>query len=119
MARGLQIADVRAPRKKTETDFDIAILHRDRFGLVECKAGRDVNFLRKGITHLAHYRALLSAQAGQAWLLAPLAHGLQEEGLKSQAADRGVTLLTGPEAVATLVARVEDWLGSPAPLHSH
>lgn len=115
IARGLEVADVKAPPDKVETDFDIALLHRDQFALVECKAGRKPENLRKGITHLSHYRALLSAQAGRAWLLAPLADRAEDEGLKSHAADRGVILLTGPDAVATLVARVEDWLGSALP----
>lgn len=113
MERGLEVADVRAPRGKTETDFDIALLHRDRFALIECKAGLDPSLVRKGITHLSHYRSLLSAQAGRAWLLAPLLKNPGADGLKSHAEDRGVTLLTGPDAIDILAVRVADWLGPP------
>ena len=80
LARGVEVAGQRAPSSMVETDFDIAILQGERLGLIECKAGRDVNLARRGLIHLAHYSGQLAAQSGGAWLLAPLAEGLKGSG---------------------------------------
>ncbi|MGQ0566602.1 MAG: Card1-like endonuclease domain-containing protein [Gemmobacter sp.] len=114
LARGVEVAGRRAPRGKAETDFDLALLHGNRFGLVECKAGRDARSVRRGLVHLSHYRALLAAQSGGAWLVAPLATLTEEEGLHAQVAALGVALLTGAGAVDQLVVAVQAWLSSPA-----
>lgn len=116
LACGVEIAVRKTPRGHATTELDLAVLSGDRLALVECKAGRDTRGVRRGLVNLAHVRALLTAQAGAAWLVAPLisAQEAEAKGLKAQAEESGITLLTGPEAVTDLVSALAGWLDTPA-----
>ena len=111
IAQGVEVASPKAAKAgRAETDFDLALLSGERLGLIECKAGRDTRLVRHGVVHLAQYRSHLTAQAGGGWLLAPLAKDLRENGVVAQAAERGITVLSGPSAIEDLVRSLADWV---------